>query len=94
MEVQLSAVDNCDPHPSVVIVDTATRAAYGPFPSGTWFKIWTGQKQEKRPGRRQAGKGVIELRLRGQAEAYSYDRNLNRSPALTLPSKGSRTHEP
>ena len=33
------------------------------------------------------GKKVGELRLQGQAEAYSYDRSLNRSPALTLPRK-------
>ena len=93
LEIQLNSMDNCDSHPSVIIVDTATRAAYGPFPNGAWFKIWTGQKQEKRPGWRQAGKGIIELRLRGQAEAYSYDRSLNRSPTLTLPSKGSPAHK-
>ena len=87
VEVQLNSVDNCDARPAVVIVDTATRATYGPFPSGTRFKIWTGLKKEKRPGWRQAGQGVFELRLQGQAEAYSYDRSLNRSPALTLPRK-------
>ena len=85
LEIQLRAMDNCDPNPSVVIVDSVTRATYGPFPSGTWFKIWSRAKRGQHPVWRLTSKGVVELRLRGQAEAYSYDRDLNRSATLLLP---------